>query len=305
MKVVICGGSGLVGSAVRRLLTEKGYEVVVLTRANPAGQPGLAAWDPSRGTVNRAALRGAKALIHLAGEPILGWWTEAKKKRIRTSRVEGTRLLSEVLATMTGGPRILISASAIGVYGAKTKGIVDEESALPPVRPDDFLASVAREWEEATRPAEEAGVRVVHARLGIVLSRRGGALGAMLPPFWLGLGGPIGKGAQWMSWIAVQDAARAIVYAMEQDTLSGPLNLVAPQPVTNREFSKALGRALRRPALLPVPPFAIKLLFGRECAEATVLQSLQVKPKRLTDAGFCFEASEIEQGLRMALADPK
>ena len=298
MRILVSGATGLIGSALVRHLTAGGDEVTRLTRAQP--RPGEAAirWDPAAGTLEPADLEGFDAVIHLAGESIAGGrWTAAKKARIRESRVRGTGLLAECLARSTRPPRVLLSASAIGYYGNRGDEDIDEQS--PPG--SGFLPEVCRDWEAAAQPAEAAGIRLVYLRTGLVLSPAGGALAKMLPPFRLGLGGRIGSGWQYVSWITLHDEVEAIRHAIVTDSLAGPVNLVAPGPVTNRELTRALGRVLRRPALLPAPAFALRIMLG-EMAEALLLSGARVLPRRLLDTGFTFRDPELEGALARLLA---
>jgi len=235
-------------------------------------------------------------VINLAGEPIAQRWTDDAKRRIRASRLNATSTLVRALSAISDKPRVLLSGSAIGIYGAERTGTVDETSSLG----DDFLASVAKEWEAATDPAKAAGIRVVLLRTGIVLSRNGGALEKLLLPFKFGAGGKLGSGNQWMSWIALADYVGALAFLLETERVSGPVNLVAPNPVTNAEFTRLLGRVLRRPALFTVPRFAMSLVLG-EMAEDTVLADQRVRPLRLLEAGFNFTLPTLEAALRAEL----
>ncbi|HYG82213.1 MAG TPA: TIGR01777 family oxidoreductase [Pyrinomonadaceae bacterium] len=296
MKIVVTGASGLVGSRLVPSLEAKGHEVLRLVRNAPAG-PREVRWDPSKGTVDAAALEGVDAAVHLAGENLAeGRWTEEKKRRIRESRVKGTKLISETLAGLARKPEVLVSASAVGFYGDRGAEVLTEESAPG----DDFLADVCREWERATAAAEGAGIRVVHTRFGVILSGEGGALKKMLFPFRMGVGGKLGSGRQYVSWVAIDDAVGAIEYALENKRLRGPVNVVAPQPVTNYEFTKALGGALSRPTIFPVPVFALRLLFG-EMADATLLASQRADPSRLKESGYVFKHPDITGALRHVL----
>jgi len=301
--VAVTGASGLVGSALVTGLTSAGHRVVRVVRgagaASVAGQR-LARWDPESGALEPSALAGADAVVHLAGESVAGGrWTEAKKRRIRSSRVDVTRRLAEALPRLERPPRLLVSASAVGYYGDRGSEILREDSAPGP----GFLAEVCREWEAATDPAARAGIRVVRLRIGMVLSRRGGALGAMLTPFRLGAGGPVGSGVQWVSWIAIDDLVGAILHALATESLAGPVNAVAPEPVTNRELARTLGRVLRRPALLPLPAVAARLLFG-QMADELLLASARVEPARLRASGFTFRHARLEDALRHELGRP-
>jgi hypothetical protein len=250
-----------------------------------------------RGTLDPRQLDGVAAVIHLAGEPIAQRWTGARRGAIRESRVRGTELLARTIAALDRKPDAFLSGSAVGYYGDTGDEAVDEESASG----NDFLAQVAREWEAATGAARSAGVRVVLLRTGIVLSPHGGALERLLPPFRLGVGGPIGTGRQWMSWIALEDHLRAMEHAIATVGLHGPVNLVAPNPVTNAEFAATLGRVLDRPAIVPVPAFALELLYG-EMARATILAGQRVLPNALLRNGFHFAHPTLEEALRFELA---
>jgi uncharacterized protein (TIGR01777 family) len=302
MKVIVTGSTGLVGQALIRSLLAEGHEVTRLVRGDAQGfrAPGTSAvhWNPERGEIDAKELEAHAAAVHLAGEPVAeGRWDEAKKRRILESRVKGTRLIAEALAGLSQKPKALVSASAIGFYGDRGEEVLREESASG----GDFLSEVCREWEKATLAASQAGIRVVHVRIGVVLSGEGGALSKMLTPFKLGVGGRIGSGRQYMSWITLEDLVRIIRRALTDEQLRGPVNAVAPNPVTNEEFTKALGRVLGRPTLLPIPAFAARLAFG-EMADALLLASARVEPARLREAGFEFKHSEIEDALRDVLA---
>ena len=308
MHIAVSGSTGLVGSALCDRLTEQGRDVRPIVRS-AAGTHRDILWDTEHQTFDAKALAQCDAVVHLAGENIMGRWTDEKKQSVRDSRVNSTRALAQTLAKLDNGPRTLILASAIGYYGV-TPGTSPGTSAQPEPHTEDdppgntdtdFLADVCVAWEAAADPARKAGIRVVHIRIGIVLSPDGGALATMLLPFKLGLGGPVGSGKQVMSWIALTDLVRIIEYAIDTPEVTGPVNAVAPNPVTNKQFTKALGRALHRPTLLPVPGFAPKLLFGSECAQALVLGSIHVVPKRLTDHGFTFQFPDLNAALRHEL----
>lgn len=299
MKFVISGATGLIGTALAARVARGGHEIVPLVRRPPRPGEHAIRWDPAAGTIDRAALEGCDVVVQLAGESVLGRWTPAKKRRIRESRVAGTRLVSEAIAGLARRPRVLLAASAVGYYGDRGAEELTEVSAPG----TDFLAQVARDWEAATAPAARAGVRVVNLRFGIVLSAAGGALAKMLPAFRLGLGGPIGKGAQYFSWVALDDVLGAMLHALATESVAGPVNVTAPHAVTNLDFARALGRVLGRPAVLPVPPFALRLAFGAEAA-ATMRSSQRVRPARLLASGFQFRFAELEPALRHLLAAP-
>src|SRR5256885_615732 len=278
MTVAVTGATGLIGSALTDSLRARGHTVRRLVRSSP--QPGEVLWDPARGALDASALSGVHAVVHLAGEPVAHRWTAKRKRAIRESRVRSTDLLARAVAALPQKPRVFLSASAVGYYGDRGDELLDE-SAGPG---SDFLAGVAREWEGATRPMSDAGVRVVLLRTGIVMSRKGGALAKLLPIFRLGGGGPLGNGRQWMSWIGLDDHVRAMEHALFTESMHGAANLVAPNPVTNAEFATTLGRVLARPALIPVPSFVLELLYG-EMARATLLAGQRALPKALSAAG--------------------
>lgn len=296
MKVAVTGSSGLIGSALVSFLTSGGHEVRRLVRRAPRSDDEIR-WDPSRAEIDPAALEGVDAVIHLSGESVAGGrWTDARKDRIRRSRIDSTRTLARALASLKEPPRVLVSASAIGYYGDRGEEWLDESSSPA----DDFLARVAVDWERAAETAGEAGIRVTHPRIGVVLSPAGGALGKLLTPFRLGLGGVVGPGTQYMSWVALDDVLGALHHALVNDGVRGPFNLVAPQPVTNREFTRTLGRVLGRPTPVPVPAFALKAALG-EMAEATLLASTRVRPEGLQAAGYRFRFPSLEGALRHLL----
>jgi uncharacterized protein len=297
MKILVSGSHGLVGKALAPSLERDGHEVFTLVRGK--ARPGVheIEWHPNQNEIAAGSLEGFDSVIHLAGESIAsGRWTEEKKRRIRDSRVKGTTLLSEALAKLENPPQTFICASAIGYYGDRGDDILTEAS--PPG--NDFLAGVCVEWEQDTGAAAEKGIRVVNARFGIILSADGGALQKMLTPFRLGLGGKIGSGKQWMSWIALDDVVDGIRFALANDSLRGPVNFVAPNPVTNAEFTKTLGKVLSRPTIFPVPAFAARLVFG-EMADALLLSSQLVEPAKLKQTGYQFKYSGLESALRHVL----
>jgi uncharacterized protein (TIGR01777 family) len=297
MNVLISGASGMVGTALSEALIASHHSVLRLTRAQ--AKPGELFWDPQAGKLDSAALLGIDAVVHLAGENIAGRWTPAKKKAIRDSRALGTKTLCEAIAKLNTPPKTLISASAIGYYGNRGDELLTEQS--PPGA--GFLPDVCREWEAATAAAQQAGIRTVIARIGIVLSPKGGALAKMLFPFKMALGGVVGSGHQFMSCIALDDIVGAMRFALDHTNLSGPVNLVMPKAVTNREFTKTLGKVLARPTLFPMPAFAARLAFG-EMADELLLGSARVAPERLKSAGYTFIYSDLESALRGVLAAP-
>jgi uncharacterized protein len=295
--VAVTGSSGMIGRALLARLRLSGKRVRRLVRTERSRSADDILWDPGRGVLDPRALEGAEAVVNLAGEPLAQRWTGSRRQAIRDSRVRGTELLARAIAGLERKPKVFLSGSAVGYYGDRGDDALDEQAAAG----TDFLASVAQEWESATRPASEAGVRVVLLRTGIVLNPHGGALERLLPPFRLGVGGPIGTGRQWMSWIALTDHIDAMEHALATDGLHGPVNLVAPNPVTNAEFASTLGRVLGRPALVPVPAFALELLYG-EMARATILSGQRVLPKALLRTGFRFAHPTLDEALRFELA---
>ena len=293
-KVFVSGATGLVGKALMSKLAERNLPVNRLVRTRPG--MGDVLWDPANGKLDASHLQ-SDAVVHLAGESIAeGRWTDSKMKAIRNSRVEGTRLLCERLASLPVPPSVLVCASAIGYYGDRGDEMLSEDSKAG----DGFLPDVCQEWEQATQPARDAGIRVVNLRIGVVLAREGGALSKMRMPFKMGVGGKIGSGSQWMSWISLTDLVSIICKAIDDPTIEGPVNAVAPQAVTNLEFTKALGKALRRPTIAPLPAFAARLALGK-MADALLLASIRVTPKKLLDAGFEFEHPSIDEGIASVL----
>jgi hypothetical protein len=291
------GARGLIGSALSRRLSASGYRVTRLVRG-PAS-PGEISWDPARGRVNPRDLEGADAVVHLAGENVGARWTPERKALIRGSRLQGTRLLSTALASTARPPAVLISASAIGIYGDRGDEVLTENSP-PADAASDFLTALGLEWEAAAEPARAAGMRVVHPRFGLVMSAAGGALKKMLLPFRLGLGGRLGNGLQWMSWISIDDAVGALCHLLATDSFSGPVNLTAPEPVRNADFTRILGKVLGRPTPFPIPAAVLRLVLG-EMAETTLLASARVLPRRLLASGYRFEHPDLESGLRHVL----
>jgi hypothetical protein len=297
MKVLVSGSRGLIGSALVRFLAEGGHPVTRLVRgpARPGGTE--IPWGPTEGKLDPGMLESHDAVVHLAGENLTaGRWTPERKARIFNSRVRGTRLLAETLAGLAPPPKVMVCASAIGYYGDRGEEVLTEESSLG----RGFLAELCREWEAASAPAAEKGVRVVRLRTGIVLSPAGGALKKMLLSFRLGLGGRLGSGQQYMSWIALDDVLAVVLRALIDDTLAGPVNAVAPNAVTNVEFTRTLGRVLMRPTIFAVPAFALRTIFG-EMADETLLASNRVQPAKLLAHGFAFQYPELEGALRHVL----
>jgi uncharacterized protein (TIGR01777 family) len=291
-RVLITGASGMVGGALSEHLAGKGDIVHRLVRRPPQSEDEIE-WSPDNRTIDAGSLNGIETVYHLAGENIAeGRWTEAKKARIRDSRVIGTTLLSETLAGLDNPPSTLVAASALGYYGDRGDDILTEES--PPG--EGYLPEVCVQWEQATESAAAAGIRVVNIRIGIVLARSGGALAKMLLPFKLGVGGVLGPGTQYMSWITLDDLVNVFHYCATTDELTGPVNGVSPGTVTNKAYTKALGRAVARPTIFPMPAFAARLAFG-EMAEALLLSSTRVEPRRLSEIGFVFQHPEIDEAL--------
>ncbi len=297
MRIAVTGSTGLVGSAVVEGLRRRGHDVLRVVRGTSVAGEETIRWDPAAGTIDAARLDGIDAVVHLAGENIAsGRWTAARKAAIRDSRVKGTSLLCDALAGCARPPATLVCASATGYYGDRGEEPLTEDS--PPG--SGFLAEVCREWEGAAAAAARKGIRVVHLRAGIVLSAEGGALAKMLPLFRAGLGGALGSGRQYWSWIALDDLVGVVLHALAREELKGPVNAVAPHPVTNREFTAALARALSRPAFLPAPAFALRLALG-EMADALLLAGARVLPRRLEETGYRFLHPEIGMALSAAL----
>ena len=288
----------MIGAALCRRLEEQGKHFLQLSRNHSGISTNRVHWNPEKQLIDKERLRQVESLVHLAGEPVGQRWSYNVRNRIRGSRVEGTRLLCETLASNHPPPKTLVSASAIGIYGSSSSLVHNESSP----QGKGFLAEVVREWEEASQPLKEAGTRVVHMRIGLVISPHGGALAKMLLPFRLGIGGTIGSGQQVMSWIALEDIVRAILFFLEDEEQEGVYNLVAPNPVTNAEFTAILGWTLKRPTLLPVPELVLRILFG-EMATETMLASQEVTPERLQQAGFEFKYPELKHALKACLSD--
>jgi uncharacterized protein (TIGR01777 family) len=294
MNVLISGATGMIGSALTRELERGGHRVSRLTRSPRGGND--IRWDPDAGTID-GSLEGHHAVVHLAGESIAeGRWTPSRKERIMQSRKKGTRLLAEKISALPTPPEVLVSASAVGYYGDRGDEVLREDSSPGP----DFLAEVCKAWEAAADPAREAGIRVVHPRFGIVLSPQGGALGTTLPLFKLGGGGRIGSGRQWWSWVALDDVVGAIVHALEDESVEGPVNVGSPNPMTNAEYTKVLGKVLNRPTFFAAPAPAIRIIIGG-MADALLLASQRMRPAKLEQSGYAFRYPELEEALRHLL----
>ncbi len=297
--IAVTGAGGLLGRALVPFLTTGGHRVITITRRS--GGADQIGWDPVAGRIDGDRLDGIDAVIHLAGEPIGVRWTPERKRRIRESRVNGTRLLAETLARLPRPPRVLVSASGIGIYGNRGDTVLTEASPSPSLdAAPDFLVEVAREWEAAADAAAVAEIRVVATRFGMILSPAGGALERMLPPFRFGAGGPLGSGRQWVSWAAIDDVVGAVHHALMTNALAGPINVCAPEPVTGRGLAETLGRVLGRPAVLPAPAPALRLLFG-EMADTALLGSQRAVPARLLESGYRFRYPTLEPALRFLL----
>ena len=292
LRIAITGASGFLGSTLAAFLTTGGHTVVRIGR----GAGNDFSWDPSRGVLDPRALEGVDAVIHLAGASVAERWTDAWRREIRESRVQSTRLIAQTIARMPVKPKVLLSGSAVGIYGSRTNEVLDETSSLG----NDFLGEVGIEWERETRAASEAGVRVVHLRTGIVLNPAGGALAKMVLPFKAGVGGKLGDGTQWMSWISREDWIGAVYHALHTHAVSGAVNLVSPEPVTGATFAETLARVLGRPNLLPVPAFALTTLFG-DMARGTILASQRAMPRALETSGFRFLHPTLSSALRFEL----
>lgn len=298
MRVVITGSSGLVGSRLKRVLKEAGHEPIRLLRKR-AGKDGDLHWNPASGELDAAQLEGVDAIVHLGGESIASSrWTDEQKKKLRDSRINSTKLLVDTMAKLSAKPKVFVCASAIGYYGDRGSEELTEESS----KGRGFLADLCKDWEDAAAPAAALGVRVVNLRIGVVIAKDGGALSKMLPPFKMGVGGSLGSGKQYMSWISLEDTAGAILQCIENEKLSGPVNAVAPVPVTNEEMSKTLGKVLGRPSILPAPAFALRLALG-EMADELLLSSAKIIPTKLQETKYQFQHPELEQAIRAALKD--
>jgi uncharacterized protein (TIGR01777 family) len=296
MRIAVTGASGLIGSALTASLAEDGHEVVRLVRRAPKGA-GEVRWDPAAGTVDTAGLAGCQAVVHLAGASVgTRRWTDARKKELRDSRVLGTAAIARAAAAMDTPPQVLLCGSAVGYYGDTGDSWVDEDSPAG----SGFLAGLVRDWEAAADPARAAGIRTVHARTGLVVSAKGGAWGPLFPIFRAGLGGRLGDGSQFWSFIALHDEVAALRYLLDTPSLSGPVNLTAPEPLTNREITRAMGRVLHRPTLATVPAPVLRMALGEFAGD--VLSGQRVRPKVLLDSGFAYAFPEIEQAIKAALA---
>ncbi|MFZ0886795.1 MAG: TIGR01777 family oxidoreductase [Candidatus Acidiferrales bacterium] len=300
MKVLISGGSGLVGSALTKSLRADGHSVFHFARPGRTPAPGDVSWDPSRATVDVPALEGFDAIVHLSGASISGGrWTENRKKELRSSRVDSTRVLVDSLERLKQPPRVFVCASAIGYYGSRGDELLTESSGYG----NDFLSLVCRAWEGEAARAATQGIRTVMARFGVVLATQGGALPRMLTPFKLGVGGRLGSGKQWMSWIALEDVIQILRAAIADEKMQGPVNLVAPEPVQNAEFTKVLAGVLHRPAIFPAPAIALRLALG-QMADGLLLASQRVQPEKLLASGYKFRHQNLQSALQAILANP-
>ena len=298
MKIIISGATGLVGTALARTLRDEGHSVARLVRAGSVAVAGDIQWDPANSKIDLAALEGADAVVNLNGASIGGGrWTPERKKLLRTSRVETTRFLVDSMSRLRQKPRAFVSASAIGFYGSRGDEVLTEASASGA----DFLSGLSREWEQEAERAESFGIRTAILRFGIILSSRGGALPRMLTPFKMGAGGRLGDGKQWMSWIALDDVIGIIRWAIADSQVKGPVNVVAPNPVQNSEFTRVLAKVLHRPAIFPAPAFALRLMLG-EMADALLLGSQRVRPEKLLESGYKFRFEKLEPALQATLA---
>jgi len=294
MNVMISGATGLIGSALIPELEAGGHAVTRLSRSQSG--PDTIRWDPEAGTI-KGDFEGTEAVVHLAGESIAqGRWSPQKKQQILESRVKGTRLLAEKISGLPTPPKVMVSTSAVGYYGDRGDEVLTEESSSG----TDFLAGVCREWEAAAEPARQAGIRVVHPRIGVVLSPKGGALGTTLPIFKLGGGGKIGNGNQWLSWVALDDVVGSIVHALTNETVEGPVNVGSPNPMTNAGYTKVLGKVLGRPTVLPLPAPVIRVMLG-EVADSLLLASGRMRPAKLEATGYEFRYPQLEGALRHLL----
>lgn len=293
MRIAVSGSSGLVGSAVVSTLRARGHEVLRLVRSEPDPSAGRVLWDPLRGEIDAASLEGVDGVVHLAGESVSGGrWNERRKAAIRESRIEGSRILSLALASLTRPPSVLIQASAMGFYGDRGEEVLDEQASVG----EGFLADLARDWEAQSVPAAEAGIRVVHPRISLVLSKEGGAWPRLVKPFRMGLGGKLGNGRQWMSWIHLEDLVEVIVQGLEKEEWSGALNACTSTPMRNVDFGHAIGRRLHRPTAFPAPAWVLRLLLG-EMADGLLLASVRMKPAVLEASEFRFRYADLGSAL--------
>ena len=296
MKILISGSHGFIGSAVHRSLEQGGAQLLRLIRQTQIAHSDEVFWNLPDNFIDHSKLKNLDAVIHLAGENLFGRWNDKKKQAIHDSRVKSTTFLAQTLAAKEHKPKVLICASAIGYYGDRGELECTETTEAG----EGFLTTVCRQWEQATLPASEAGIRVVNLRFGVVLGKAGGSLAKMLPAFKMGMGGPLGDGQQWVSWVSIDDAVRAVEFSLNHDNLSGPVNVVSPQPVRNKEFAQAIGHALHRPEVVPVPKRMLKFMLG-EMADETVLASTKVLPHKLQSKGFSFEHPDLETALAAVL----
>lgn len=297
MNILISGSTGMIGTALIEALKKQNHRVTRLVRSPQQSSEPTVQWNPASGTLNAKDVEGFDAVMHLAGESIAASrWTEAQKARIRDSRVQGTALLSATLAKLAKPPKVLVCASAIGFYGNRGDEILREDSQIG----TGFLAEVCQQWENAADPAKQKGIRVVHLRIGVVMSPKGGALAKMLLPFKMGAGGIVGNGKQYWSWVSLDDVIGAFLYALQNENLSGAVNAVAPRAVTNAEFTKTLGKVLSRPTIFPLPGFAARLVLG-EMADDLLLSSARIEPTRLLASGYQFKHPDLEGALRELL----
>lgn len=296
MRVAISGASGLIGTALSEAIQSRGWEAIPMVRSKD--QDGIY-WSASKMEIDAQALETIDAVVHLAGENLTTKrWTESQKEKILRSRTDGTALIAGALAELSSPPKVFLSASAVGYYGGQGDKVLTEDDPAG----TGFLAEVCERWEAAAGKARAASIRVVHPRIGIVLSKEGGALKKMLLPFKLGIGGNLGDGSQYFSWVGLDDVVRALIFLIDHPELSGPFNLTAPEPVSNKEFTRALGKALGRPTFLPVPSFGLKMMMGSELAEEALLQGQRALPRALLDAGFEFQAPTIDEALKRELS---
>ncbi len=294
--VAVSGSTGLIGKTLSQALREQGHTAVPIVRKPPAKAERAIYWDQDANSLDATAIQGIDAVIHLAGESIVGRWTPAKRKRILESRVNSTALIARTIAALPDKPRVMVSASAVGIFGDRGDTPLDD-TAPSGKAGEGFLQQVCEQWEAAADPARAAGIRVVHPRIGMVLARDGGALPTMLTPFRFGLGGTLGDGSQWIGWLHLDDLVQILITCLHNTHLAGPVNAVAPNPVTNRELTKTLGRALHRPTILPVPRFGARLAFGN-LADELLLASQRVVPRKLEAAGFTWQHPKLESALR-------